>query len=102
MSNGIATIVRMHLDKAHALAFAELERRARRILETHRSLNGFVCCMGSAFFVGPHGPVDIDSLAYLKPVRDLLDAFDNELHLTGTPVRIDRDETGALIRTTDW
>lgn len=85
-------------DAAQKTALNMLEARARAILRKHRNLREFVMGMGGwGFWTTDDEPLDNET-GYLKPVRDLIEQWDDALGLTGTPLRFTAD--GPVM--TEW
>lgn len=86
--------VRKHMRDATRIAVELVEGHARRILRTHANLDEFVMGMGRAFFTlkgDDKTNLDTDERRYFKPIDDLLHEFDQELHITGIPMRFTAD-----------
>ncbi len=87
------------LNRAGNLALAELERRARKILAAHPNLDEFIMGMGCAIFTTKEDEnLGTEERAYMKPVERFLVRWDNELKLTGEPMRF--TATGPVV--TNW
>lgn len=91
------TRINQLLDEATAIALAELEKRVRTVLRAgakgRNPARGFTMCMGTAFFWDKDRD-PLDDRGYLKmawadPTYNLLSEFDDALHLTGCPMRIE-------------
>jgi hypothetical protein len=93
-----ARAVQRHYLQAIDLALIEVERLARKILATHPNLTEFVMAMGTATFFDGYEHLALDERAYMKPLRDFFDEWNDVLHLAGTPMRF--TATGKKI--TDW
>lgn len=81
--------LRVLLDVANDLAYNEVERRVRLALSKHKGW-GFCMAMGSATFFplnrkGNHET----SLKWMQPTIDFIDEFNDELKLTGQPMKIE-------------
>lgn len=100
---------------------SEVERLAKVVIDTHPQAISFCMAMGSASFYceweecDDHDPTDvwqrsehinpgdIVENSYAAELDDLLSKWDNQLCITGVPMRITRDNvTGKLIVDTDW
>jgi hypothetical protein len=84
------------------LVIGEIERRARKILREHHTLDEFIMGMGTAFFCYKErqfasGLTTCDDRKYMQPVLELIQEFD-DLKITGHPMRFTAD--GETIR--DW
>lgn len=91
--------VRALLDIAHALAMREVEARARKILGSRNGAKSFCMAMGGVSFYDSNGnPMDPD-LKYLQSFYKFVEEFDDELKLTGTPLKLE-SSAGEVI--TDW
>lgn len=92
------------LDTASDMAFDEVRRLARDILKKHSECYEFVMGMGSWFITKPGNygqydneqyialsgdPIDPQDIkySYIIPLSDFIAAWDNILHITGTPMR---------------
>jgi hypothetical protein len=96
----VAYEVERLFDKAHELALAEVERRARKILKDHPTAKTFCMSMGSASFYDKAGePMFIDDFKYLKYFYDFLEQFDDRLYLSGRALKL-TSYNGP--KTTDW
>ncbi len=88
------------LDEACKLARAELEKRVRAVLRRNRRAKSFCMAMGSASFSDKYGGyIFPEDVPYAKPVWDLLDEYNDQLYLTGDPMKINSCD-GPLIK--DW
>ena len=92
--------VRKLLDEAHAVAYAEVERRARQAL---RNKPGWAFCMamGSASFYRPGVENDWsdEPRRWMASTLNFISEYDEALKLTGTPLKL-TSATGP--RLTDW
>jgi len=87
----VETQIDMLLEEAGKLAYAEIERRARKLMKDHPRLVTFCMCMGSAtFYDKACEPLYLDEsdVKYLRPFYNFLDRFDDTLHITGMPLRL--------------
>lgn len=91
--------IQKHLDAAYAVAVKEYERMAREIMRKHPNLVEFMNGMGRVFFVDKNGDmIHTNDRSYLSPIDDFLCEWDEQLHLTGDPMRFTAD--GPVVR--DW
>jgi len=81
--------IRKHYDRAHNLAFRATVKKARRILQQHSNLDEFIMGMGRWMFTekGKPGHLSDGERAYFHPLEIFLKQWDNELKITGCPVR---------------
>jgi hypothetical protein len=81
--------IEFHFNKATELALAEVRRLARKILQEHACLDEFIMAMGMATFSvkGEVESLGTDERAYLRPLDEFLEVWDDELKLTGEPMR---------------
>ena len=94
--------IKDYYNKAVRTALTLLEQKARHILQNNSNLDEFVMAMGGWFFTrkvgtkdhhgivvtGEHGDDIIhEPLAYMHPVADIINEWDEYLKLTGTPMR---------------
>jgi len=77
-------------EAARQKALMELEEEARKILKNHKNLQEFIMCMGNAWFLDNDGN-EVEDKAYMRPVNDILEAWDEYLKLTGEPMRFTWD-----------
>jgi hypothetical protein len=87
------------LDQAEELALAEVERRARQVMQKHPTAASFCMVMGSATFYDKHGEPIEEDRTFVRPFYDFVDEFNRFLYLTGNPMNI-KGHDGPLI--TDW
>lgn len=100
MATGVRKQIMDSYMRSVNLALAEVERRARKLLNDHQNLDEFIMGMGIASFTvkGSEWSVDDTDLKYLKPVLDFIRDWDEYLKLTGEPVRF----TATGPRITSW
>lgn len=85
------------LDEATTIALAELEKRVRTVLRAgakgRNPARSFCMAMGAASFYDKDGePLTADfdqKWRWADPTYNFLSEFDDALHLTGCPMRID-------------
>lgn len=88
------------LAEANSLVRKELEKRVRAVLRRNRKAKSFCMAMGSAAFYDSKGNSIFDEdIPYAKPVWNLIDEYNDQLYLTGDPMRIESCD-GPLIK--DW
>lgn len=82
-------LTKKYYNLAVGLALLDVEKQARKILREHKHLEEFVMSMGSWCFWTTDGNQvdDYYDLAYLKPLTEIFDEWDECLKLTGTPMR---------------
>lgn len=110
------------LAKAITIALAEIEKEARKAIEANPDkVKGFCMAMGTASFHvvwqedwdGEPMPRDenidpSDFAAYghncphVDNIAKLLDEYNGMLRLTGYPMKLERSNTGDLIKLKDW
>ena len=93
--------VRRLLVQAEALAFAEVVKRARGLMEAHKHITGFCIGMGTACFYDKNGPMDYE-IKKFRGFYKFLDEFNSELKLTGRPLKLTRKADGTIETVTDW
>lgn len=83
--------VEFYYDKASNIALEIIEKKARKIMRTHKNLTEFVMGMGMAFFNTKNdcaiSPYDSDAPVYMKSLGDFIIDWDEYLKLTGGPMR---------------
>ena len=95
--------IRTHIRAASTIALSLIEELARKIVMRIGGKSHFVMAMGGAAFYDKHGKSTTDYVgghvpAWQKPVMDIIDEYDRELHLTGCPMWISADGS----KKTDW
>ena len=89
------------LEKAEKLVWAEIEKKVTKILLSERNAaRGFICCMGGYFWIDSNGDA-IDDRAWMNPVFNIFDKYDDAFKLTGIGWRWDL-VNGKVVKTTDW
>jgi hypothetical protein len=86
------------IDQAGQMAMEHVEFMARKILREHKNLNEFVMGMGTCFFSEGEENHRLETYAYMKPLEDFIDEWDETLGITGTPMRF----TANGQKVTDW
>ncbi len=86
------------LSEARKLAIAHVEASARKILQDHPNLDEFVMGMGTCFFNEGKENLGPEQRAYMRPLSDFIDDWDETLHMTGIPMRF----TANGPKITDW
>lgn len=80
--------IRNCYERATRLALQEVERLARKIMQSHSNLVEFVMANGCASFIDKSGDdISTDAYAYMKQLDRLLSEWDEYLKLTGEPMR---------------
>lgn len=91
--------VRKLLDEAGDIAFAEVERRARKALKG-RPQWGFCMAMGSATFFNEHDTYHAGTgRQWMASTFAFIDEYDSELKLTGRPLKLTSADGPRI---TDW
>lgn len=88
---GVDALIRHHLEEAYQVAVKELEARARRILRENSDLVEFVMSMGCWAFYDQEGLIPFDSDPRFEPVMSFISRWDDQLKLTGDPMRFTAD-----------
>lgn len=104
--------IALYYHQSAQIALDLVEKRARAILRQHPNLDEFIMGMGIWFFTRKVGTKDEkgivieewmnnivhEPLAYMKPVADLIDEWDEYLKITGEPMRFTAN--GPVVR--EW
>jgi hypothetical protein len=88
-------------DEASQIGYAEVELLARIIMQQHKEITCFCMCMGSASFhegSGVAGVID-DTDERVTAMTTFIDKWNDDLHLTGMPLKLDSAD-GEVI--TNW
>ena len=86
-------------ESACVAANGYVEELARKILAEHSTLDEFVMGMGIACFTDKKGDsLDLEDRAYMKPLADFINEWDDFLKITGEPMRF----TANGPRITNW
>lgn len=92
-------ILDTNLELCTRMALKEVERLARRTMERNGRCVSFCMAMGSASFHDKDGePID-NGQKYLEPFYNFLYAYNDQLYLTGIPMKIEGHD-GEVI--TEW
>jgi hypothetical protein len=86
------------VDQAGQMAIEYVEFLARKILREHPHLNEFVMAMGACFFTEGRNTLGLEERAYMKPLEDFIDEWNETFGITGCPMRF----TANGQRITDW
>lgn len=91
--------VKLYYDLACEHALGVVERMARDVLLTHPNVVEFVMAMGVYGFNDKQGDtVNLDAFAYMRPLKEFIEAWDDVLKLSGTPMRF----TATGDKRTEW
>jgi hypothetical protein len=88
-----------HIQAAIAEVLAEIEKRARTVLRNNPAIDSFCMGMGRATFYRKDGEPIMDELSCMRPLFALIEEYDDDLRLTGTPMKIDGPDEPVI---TDW
>lgn len=88
MKSDLADRMKDQYDRLYHLGRTELERRVRFVLAGDNPAHEFIMAMGGASFSDQTGELLDFSHEYLDPVFDFLNEWDENLKLTGDPMRI--------------
>ena len=91
----IATLRKMQR-QVDAAAYAEIRKRAEKIMRDRPNIRCFCMAMGAAAFYDEHGPMSDQGC--MLPLFDLA----NEFNMLGSPLRLDKRVDGSIAFTRDW
>lgn len=89
-------------DRAYGIARAEQRAIVHRILRKYPSITGYCCAMGTAFFYYADGDPVGDEDPRVAEHTAFMDEWGDTFKLTGDPIKIDRNSSGAFVTITDW
>ncbi len=93
------TKVKLYYDLAREHAIGVVERMARDVLLTHPNVVEFVMAMGVYGFNDKQGDTrHLDEFAYMRPLKEFIEEWDDVLKLSGEPMRF----TATGNKVTDW
>ena len=76
------------LTRATRVGLKEVERRARKIMRSHRNIRTFILAMGTASFYDANGPIMEYNKRYLRTFYNFIYEYDEYLKLTGCPMKL--------------
>lgn len=89
------------IERAFNAAFEEVEKQVIKLLKSKKNAGvGFIMGMGTYFFIDKNDDIIDDNRAWMKPVQDIFQEYDDTLKISGVATRWDLDQTtGKVIRT---